>query len=188
VDLVKQCSGEVAFGLIRDSSNRGLIRLVIESPAPPELQPPAKWSVNPFIANRERATFEQKKQMRVRERQAWAATNNPLVDAFHEAVASLMKAPADAKRTDLYGALRRADSFLAEDPRAWRGAVCGAAIVISDGLDNKHSAAPEWRSKAQILAVNSEDSIGDLRRLQPPARRFESIRAAVRDFVAGQLR
>lgn len=188
VDLVKQCSGEVAFGLIRDSSNRGLIRLVIESPVPPELQPPASWSLNPFIANRERAAFEQKKQLRDRERQAWAATHNPLVEAFRGGVVSLLKTSADARRTDLYGALRRADSFLAEDPRAWHREVYMAAIVISDGLDNKHNAVPEWRSKAQILAVNSEDSIGDLGRLYPPARRFESIQAAVRDFVVGQPR
>ncbi len=188
MELVKLCSGEVAFGLIRDSSNRGLVRLMIQNPWPPELQPPARWPVNPFVANQERAAFDQKKQSRDRDRQAWAAINNPVINAFREAVVALLKAPADAKRTDLYGALRRADAFLAEDPRVWRGEVYSAAIVITDGLDNKHGAKPEWRSKAQILAVNSEDSIGDLGSLRPLPKRFESIQAAVRDFVAGQAR
>ena len=32
VNLVRERSGEVAFGLIRDSSNRGLIRLAVTTP------------------------------------------------------------------------------------------------------------------------------------------------------------
>ena len=188
VNLVKERSGEVAFGLIRDSSNRGLIRLAITTPEPAGLQTPAKWSVNPFIANRERAEFQRKQQAREKTRQVWAAANNPLVESFRAGVESLLKAPANAKRTDVYGALRRADSFLAEDPRAWGGGVYRTAIVISDGRDNQRGAVPEWRSKAQVLAVNSEDSIGDLARLQPSPKRFESIQAAIRDFIAGRPR
>ena len=57
VNLVRERSGELAFGLIRDSSNRGLLRLAITTPEPVELQTPAVWSANPFIANRERAAF-----------------------------------------------------------------------------------------------------------------------------------
>src|ERR1017187_8263693 len=154
VNLVRERSGEVAFGLIRDSSNRGLIRLAVTTPEPVGLQTPAKWSANPFIANRERAAFQQKQQAREKERQVWAAANNPLMNSFQAGVESLLKAPDYAKRTDVYGALRRADSFLAEDARAWGGAVYSTAIVISDGRDNQRGATPEWRSKVQVLAVN----------------------------------
>jgi hypothetical protein len=182
--LIGQRGGEIAIGLIRDQSNRGLVRLAITVADPVDLQPPTTWPSNPFLANRARAVFAAEKGKRERQRSAWEAEHAPMVDSFRADVERLLAAPSNARRTDVHGALRRADAFLAENPQIWGRPVYSAAIIVTDGDDNAHGAPAQWRSGAQILAVNGNDSIGVLARVQPPPRRFESIQAAIRHFIA----
>jgi len=168
IELVKRCGGELGLGLIRDQSNRSLVRLRLERP------PEATADANPLRALKTRPLDEQR-------RQQWEAESTEQIRRFREAAALLLGQPANARCTDVWGAVLRADLFLAEEDGAWGAELSRWAVLVTDGQHNCGGAPVRLRSETRVAVVNGSGSLGGLELLRP--LRFESPEAAFR-YVA----
>ena len=179
IDLVCSRGGELAVGLIRDSSNRGLLRLLV--PQPPEAPVEPDTHMNPFLLAEQQAAYAKKLRTYEDEVKKQRTLVEEAVADFSEQLETLLAQPPDAQRTDVWGAISRGELFMAEPDDAWKGTPRKFIIAVTDGLDNVHKQTVEIRSGAQLLIVNSSGSLGDLSILKP--LRFESASSAVQYLV-----
>jgi hypothetical protein len=184
IELCGQCGGELAFGLIRDQSNRSLVRLRLEA-QPPEPQA-AELPRNRFKAAQVKAEQERKRKEYEAQYDEWLGEMQARVAEFRAAVEPLLSSNADAGRTDIWGAAMRADSFLAEDDASWGQKTHRWAVFVSDGQANVQTPFAPMRSQAKVLGVNGSASLGVLERLN--AMRFESPKAAFDFIIATETR
>lgn len=168
IELIKRCGGELGLGLIRDQSNRSLVRLRLERP------PETPEVVNPLRALKARPLYEQR-------RKQWEAESAEEIRRFREAAALLLGQPANARCTDVWGAVLRADLFLAEEDSAWGAELSRWAVLVTDGQHNCGGEPVRMRSQAQVAVVNGSASLGSLAALK--SSRFESPQAAFRCVV-----
>ena len=175
--LVLCRGGEVALGLIRDASNRGLLRLRVEPP-PVVTSAPQKTG-RPFEDARRMGRYRKQRAADESRLQEWREQAASDVESFRERAAILLNHAADAPRTDVCGAIQRADTALAEPIAVWPQAPHRWLVVVSDGQDNAHRCPPVTvlKSGAELLAVNGNGDVGSIAALNPQV--FESVRAAV---------
>jgi hypothetical protein len=178
-DLLKQLSGELAFGLVRDSSNRGLVRVRIGA-APLEPRKPQRAGRS-FDDMRSAREYREQHADWERKLVAWKTETEAKIVLFKAAVEPLIKQKADAPATDLWGAVRRADLLLAE-PVAGHMTLHAWLLASTDGGHNRGPILNgELRSGARLVIVNAADESGSLASLHP--LRFESLLAAIRFLV-----
>jgi hypothetical protein len=141
LELLRLRGGDIGVGLIREDSNKPLLRLRID---PPVREGSADVPENPY----ERVEFEAK------EKEAAAGRANK-IDAqlleFTEKLQSLLSIPADAKKTDICSAIERVDLFLQEDDKRW-GNIDRYAVFVTDGIDNV-SAKPCTKMASNTTAL-----------------------------------
>jgi len=164
VRLVARCGGELGVGLIRDDSNRSLVRMRVEEPPVPPQEG------NPLRVTKLRKQYQQREQR-------WRKQTDEQARTFEESVKALLARKADARCTDVWGAVLRANLFLGEPEPRW-GRVVRWAIFVSDGRHNCGTKPVKFTSGAKVLVVNGSASLGVLGALRP--LRFESPEAAFR--------
>jgi len=174
VALVQSRSGELAFGLIRETSNRPLERLRIDElpPAAPKMPPEPK---NLLMRRSWQEQVEALQQQYEATRKAYEERIAPRVEAFLQRAVAMLQG-ATAKRTDVCGAIRRCDVFLAE---MYPEKADAFMMLITDGLHSVRSSRcpDQLSSKAQVVLVTGGDSAGVVERYGP--LRFEAVEAAV---------
>lgn len=173
IGLIGKTGGELAVGLICDRSNRPLIRLRVEQPSQPD-EVQIDRTLNPFEQEQQRVAAEEKRRSPEWKRKELQQAQ--LIEEFKAKLRDLLSRPANAARTDIWGAVRRSELFLNE-PEAWRLAAHRYAVFITDGIDNVYGrvgAMPDTK----LILVNSAGSVGALEVLKP--LRFESQEAAFR--------
>ncbi len=180
IELLQGRGGEIGLGLIRDDSNRSLVRLWIEPPPAAPKQP--DQNTNPFVLLEERSRYEQQMERYTRSFEMWRQDSGARTKTFLAAVEPLLDPAVQSPRSDVWGALRRADMFLAEDRTAWGGSASCWVVLITDGEDNVSEPVTFLASNARLLVVNGSGSAGKLARLQ--LLLFESLDAALRHLVA----
>jgi hypothetical protein len=181
IELLRQSGGALAFGLIRDNSNLPLLRLSIDPlPIAPSL---SGKKGNVFTDALDRAEHQKEmERFNAKHRQLEGETDRR-VHAFMEKVEPILSQRADARRTDIWGAVRRADLFLDEDDTAWGQPTKRFVVFISDGQDNVRTpAVAEMKSGPQMIVVNASGSVGSLVGFNP--KRFESVGSAFNHIVA----
>jgi hypothetical protein len=178
--LLLERGGELAVGLIRDRSNRGLRRLPMSLPPTPPAEPNPHQ--NPFLFAEAQAKYESEHREYEAALAAWRSEAEGRVAAFRKDLSELLAAAADAKRTDLWDAIRRAELFLNEPGTAAQPAAHKWLLVLSDGEDNMRRPKAALRSGARLLVVNSFARLGDLADLG--AVPFESFQAAAAYLAA----
>ncbi len=170
IELLPERGGELALGLIRDRSNRGLLRLRLDRKPPP-----------PDSANRLRVMAQKPAYERVLSE--WQSRSARELEQFRTAAAELLQPSGLASCTDIWGALTRADLFLAEQEPQWV-AVERYLVLISDGEHNCGGRPAPFRSDAKLLLVNGSASVGALAKLRPLC--FESPSAAFRLIITSR--
>lgn len=180
IRLVGERGGEIAVGLIRDRSNRGLRRLPV-SPRPAAPAEPNSHQ-NPFLLAEARARHEADRRAYEAALADWQSELDQRLAAFRKDLSELLALPADARRTDLWDAIRRAELFLNEPQSASRPAPQNWLLLLTDGKDNVGRPTVALRSKARLLVINGSAAVGELAELNPVA--FESFSAAVAYLVA----
>lgn len=175
ISIVRARSGELTYGTVTKDSNRVLHRLTIEL-APTEPQKPADEG-NPFALREQMQAYRLAKTEYDEKLRAWKAEVEHRIDAFKAELEPLLTRRPDARRSDVFGAIGRADLFLAEAAPAPRQAFI---LLISDAQDNVRREFTGLQSRAQLLVVNGVGSLGSLATLQPQPERFEAIEPAIR--------
>lgn len=181
VALLRQTGGALAFGLIRDNSNLPLLRLSID---PPPIAPLlTKKGENVFQGALDRAEHQKEMARFSIKHRRWEEETDRRVHAFTEKIGPILEQRAYARRTDIWGAVQRADLFLGEDYAVWGGQTKRFIIFISDGQDNvKMPAVTEMKSGPRMIVVNASGSVGSLEPFNPV--RFESNEAAFNYIIA----
>ena len=181
--LLARRGGELAVGLIRDQSNRGLLRLKV-SPAPVAPQPPDPHQ-NPFLLAEARAAYETRlREHREQIEQRRRAVQQRMAE-FRARLGELLEVNADARRTDVWDALRRAELFLSEPVNSGLAEPHNWILLVSDGEDNVGRPKVALRSGARLLVINSSATLGALAELDPLA--FESFSAAIAFVVREEV-
>lgn len=178
--LLRDCGGEVGVGLVDEQSNRTLVRLYVPEPQLSQLPVPPSDQGNPFKRGKALQEYQAAKQLYEQKQAQRRRDVDQRIAAFKTALAEKLKTKPDARRTDVWGAVNRAEYFLAEPEHGWRQPPLKVMVLISDALDNVRAPSVQLplASSATVLLINGSPSLGALEPLEP--LRFESIDAAVR--------
>lgn len=174
-EVVLARGGELAFGLIRGESNLSLLRMQLtEPPLAPEL-PTADGSR--LVRIQKEKAHEEARSKYDAVYAIWRDEALHEIQAFMKAAKAQLERPASARKTDIHGAVLRADLFLAESDLVWSQPTHRYALFVSDGIDTSKKQPIDPVSGAQFILVNGAASIGSLEALAP--ERFESASAAI---------
>ena len=179
VELLGQTGGELAVGVIHDRSNLTFARLRIDA-APVEPVAPVEAD-NPLERRKQHAAFRKQKEKFTADEQDWQDRMQTRIGGFQDAVDPILAMAADAKRSPVWDAVKRADLFLSESESDVNMEAHRYALLITDGLDDVGARSVPVHSGTRILIVNGAGQLGALAVLKP--QRFESIEAAIRYIV-----
>lgn len=182
ISLLRKTGGELAVGLIRDNSNKSLLRLQI-SPAPAgEPKAPNSDGENPFEYAEKQAKYEKDIEEYKERFGQWQGETNQQINRFLQKLDTLLKHAADANATDIAGALARCDLFLSEPDDDPKQPASRYAVLVSDGQDTVGGQIMPMQSRPKLLLVNGAASLGSLEHLKPT--RFENLRKAFQFIVS----
>jgi hypothetical protein len=174
IELVTAAGGELAVGLVADDSNRPLARLRIAAP-PLEPVKPQRHG-NAFEVAERVSEYEEKYAAYRKAIENHRADSEREVERFKEQIAGVLAGKPSFNRSDVWGAIARADLFLAEDHSVWGLPPEKFLILVSDGQHNVDSPAVQVTSGAAVVLVNGAGRVGDLATLKPQT--FENVQAA----------
>jgi hypothetical protein len=179
IELLKNTSGELALGLIRDSSNRGLLRLRIDLAPTPPAKPVTTGQ--PFADMRAAKAYRTAFALYQDDLDSWRKRTEANIAAFKSVAQDLLDQKANATATDVWGAVTRADRLLCEPPSPGAPAPHLWLLVASDLYHNAGSARPqELRSGARLIVINAGQT-ASFTPLKP--LRFEAIAPASRYVI-----
>lgn len=191
IEALKKVGGELAYALIKDESNRGLIRLLINvPPQPPQKpEPPQRFETGNLYdreRQRERANKEYDSNLKGYEsmlkefgdkRALWEQETNSKIEKFKADVTPLLHSAADATATDVMGALERARTYLDEPDDFWTQHPRLFALLASDCADNVDKPLTQFKPDMKLLVANGLATANSLTYLNP--KLFESSRSAL---------
>jgi hypothetical protein len=182
ISLLRKTGGELAVGLIRDNSNKSLLRLPISPPPLDEPKAPNPDGENPFEYAEKQAKYE-KDLAEYKERvDRWQSETDAQISSFMSKLEPLLMQAADADATDIAGALVRCDLFLSEPDEDPKRPAHRYAVLVSDGQDTVGGQIVPMQSRPKLLLVNGGGSLGSLEHLKPI--RFENLRKAFQFIVS----
>lgn len=91
IDILRQTGGELAFGLIGESSDRPLVRLRLPVPPTPPVKPDVQ---NPFERAEQDSAFKTQASDYNTQRQRWESDSGERINAFLSAVRPRLQQPA----------------------------------------------------------------------------------------------
>lgn len=182
IKTLRTTGGELAFGLIGDSTDRPLLRLRIPTPPPRPQKPEIQ---NAFERAEEDALFQQQLEQYEADMKNWSADIDQRTSSFIDAVRPRLREQAIAKTSPINSALIRSELFLNEPATAWNKAPRRYIILNSDAIDTTKTAPATIKSGATVMLVNGNGSLGTLQSLEPI--RFESIKAAFDHIAATEI-
>ncbi len=168
---------DIALGAIRSRSNRPLVRLFVDTPEAKPL-PPADDNI--YAAIEEDAAYKAAVAKWQRGESERVRKADAAIAAFRADAGKLLAHPANARSTDLNGAIERARLFLNER-RAFSNAASvtpmRAAIFMTDGIETASKAITAKPLDADVIVIVVNDSAAVLPTLHPLA--FEALTPAV---------
>lgn len=183
IDLLHCTGGEMAFGFIRDESNRPLLRLHMDSPPIAPRKPSHEG--NPFEVAERTNEYQIKLKTYLEQMELWKSEMEKRTAIFLNELKNLLANRAYAKRTDMWGAVAKAELFLCEDELIWNRVPKKYAIFITDGLDNIRKREVPIKSGAKVILVNGIASSGVFNKTEHI--HFESVKACF-SFVSADGR
>jgi hypothetical protein len=184
--LIVSTGGEVALGLIRDSSNRGFARLRV---GPPPIISPVPDPVGDAFADAGRMeAYRRQHQLEDEAYEEWQDRTGKDVQAFRATAGALLTRPFDARKSDVCGAITRADLMLDESDFVWPTPPHRWLLAVTDGQDNAHQCKPvsKLASGARVVAVNGDGRVATIDAISPQI--FESTKSAVAFIVSTETR
>ena len=175
--------GELGVGVIRERSNTSLIRCRLEERPVTHTVPP-HLSGNVFLRQKMEKAYKDAQAIFDASVVDWSNENKRRLELFRRELMTIIARPINATATDINGAIRRADLFLAEPDEAWSQPARRFAVFVTDGLDNVRAPAAAVHSNTKIVMVNGSANLGTLAALHPI--RIESFSAAVQYIVHQQ--
>lgn len=182
IDTLRLTGGELAFGLIGESTDRPLLRLRI--PVPPQ-HPTMREVQNAFERAEQDALFQEQLEKYEGEMRYWKADVDQRVNDFLDAVRPRLQEKATAKRSPINSALTRSELFLNEPISTWPKAPHRYIILNSDAIDTTKSSPVTLKSGATLVLINGSGSLGVLGSLNP--LQFESVQAALDHITATEI-
>lgn len=182
IDTMRLTGGELAFGLIGESTNRPLSRLRIPVPPP---RPTKRDVQNAFERAEQDALFQEQLEKYEGDMRDWKADVDRRVSAFLDAVRPRLQEKATAKSSPINAALTRSELFLNEPVTAWPNAPHRYIILNSDAIDTTKSPRVTLKSGTTLVLINGSGSLGILESYKP--LRFESVQAALDHITATEI-
>jgi hypothetical protein len=180
ISLMRCTGGELAVGIVDDVSNTSLVRLRIE---PPPTAPVIAEISNVFERAQLDAEFQQRVNQYDEAVNKWRAQTDSRVGAFLTRLKTTLQQKANARTTNVWSAISRADLFLNESDATWPRPTHRYVVFNSDGVDTARSKPVAIKGGTQIIVVNGVGSTGVFQSLNP--ERFESMQAAF-EFISAK--
>lgn len=182
ISLLRCNGGELAVGIVDDVSNTSLVRLRIE---PPPTPPVALQVSNVFERAQQDSAFQQRWNDYNEAFNKWRAETDSRAGAFLSQISKVLQQKSNARKTNVWSAISRADLFLNEPDATWPRPPRRYAVFNSDGVDTARSKPIAIKSGAQLIIVNGIGSTGVFQSLNP--ERFESVQAAFQFISAKEM-
>lgn len=182
IGLMRCTGGELAVGIVDDVSNTSLARLRIE---PPPMLEEERQASNVFERAQQDAASEQRLSDHSEALNKWRMETDKRVGAFLAQISKALQRKPNAKKTNVWSAISRADLFLNESDAAWPRPTHRYAVFNTDGVDTARSKPTTIKSGAQLIIINGIGSTGVFESLNP--ERFESVQAAFQFIVAKEI-
>ena len=180
IDVVDQYGGELGVGAIQENPSTPLLRLRIP---PPEkgLEPPGK-EIDVFTRAKLMRVYRNDLPEHKAREEKRRERNQAIIEDFITRLEKFLDRKPTARSTDLWGNVRRAQTFLLEDPLYWTGTEKTTPqlylLVISDGRHNaSRSVYRSLDPSIKTIAVSGVSGLGDLGRIDG-IRWFESAASA----------
>ncbi|MEM7296665.1 MAG: hypothetical protein AAF391_00185 [Bacteroidota bacterium] len=177
---ITEYSGEVSVIAVREESNVPLIRYYVGSIVPPEM-PELKGN-----AQQKRMLMNNYKKsalhylMARRKRPAMYAEG---LEAFNDAAYPVIESPANASRTDLWGAVHRCRNYLNESNLSWSIKPIKVMFLISDAVDTGGKPPiKDFPSDIHVFFVYNQVGAPFLKGIR--YNQFEGIDEAIRELLA----
>lgn len=177
--IVEVCTGEVGFGTVESTPSNPLSRLRIEASKHNLTEPKRGDFEDPFAYNNALAQYRhQAEEAAAEEAQRKERIASDKRDFLDRAELVLLNG-ATHRSTDLNGAIRRMNVFHQEST-ALKVNETKYAILVTDGQHNRSGSHFEKTNPdVTTLVVYGSSDMGVLSTLDPPALRFESVKAAI---------
>lgn len=182
VDNLRLTGGELAYGLIGESTDRPLLRLRV---GVPPARPIMQEVQNAFERAEQEARFQEELEKYESDLKQWKKDVDRSVSSFLEAVRPRLLEKATAKRSPINSALTRSELFLNEPTDSWPVTPHRYIILNSDAIDTTKSARVTIKSGATLILINGSGSLGVIESLNP--LRFESVQAALDHITATEI-
>lgn len=204
IDALVKNGGVLAISPICDESNLPLARTTF--PEPPRFDesllhntaspaPLDEQSINPMKlpeAKRQEQAAWTDYQQRQAEDKALIESHSAAVEAhqgksqaqgkaFLEEITPLLNRSVNCTRTDLYGALQRADLLLSENNSIWSQTPNAYLLISSDGIHDSPTPAVPLQSNPEIFLINGSGNIGIFSALNHQA--FEALEPAIESVL-----
>jgi hypothetical protein len=184
IQVIKKRGGELAVGTLSDDSDRSMLRLRIEEPPVTPREPTPKD--NPFVHAQKMRVYKTQLTDYENAKRKWERESSERVNNFLAKADKLLSQPVLSRHSDVWGAVERADLFLAEEESSWSLPANRYLILVTDGEDNVGTKFCGLRSIAKTILVNGAGKLGNLGMLKPI--RFESAAAAIHWVAANELK
>jgi hypothetical protein len=178
--LLQRYGGDLAIGWIRDQSNKPLMHCHFDEPPIPNAQKPQKKG-NVFLREKATKKYAQDLHKDASLVSEWRQGNQKSLVDCRATIKEALQWHPDAPRTDIAGALRRAQLVFGEPQDSWLLPPQHYLVMVTDGFGNVSGPAPEMLLSTKLLLVNSAGTLGTLEPFKP--LRFENLASAFR-FIA----
>lgn len=177
-ELVTDTGGDVAFTLIKTSSEDPLVRVHIDSAPIAPVKPNTDDDV---LANAEEATrFRRESGAFDGAQRAWRENVAREIDTFVEAAGAKLDMPFSACRSDVLGAIQRVDLFFSEPTPTGVPAPRCVLLMFSDCLEDVHpTGRVVLHGQPLIIVVNGVGAVGVFAATKFAPLRFENKLAAI---------
>ena len=206
-NVLKERGGELGLTEICEDSTQPLWRLRIAEPPKMDTKklhnpslpssPDTAPDSNPFDQVDRKQQYQKEledyQRLKAEDQKNWDTHNQALsehqanvetqISAFKRKVLyPFLKKPVNCKTTDVLGAAKRLNLFLAEDGTIWSHPPTKYALFNTDGLDNVNDSPIRFQTDITIILVNGSGSKGIFKEVKHKA--FESMTAAVNHIAA----
>lgn len=183
--MIDERGGEIGVGSITEDSSSPLLRLRLRPPAPGLRKPDLDTDV--FTRRKRLKRYrEQLPEYEAKEKER-RVDNKKKIEAFVKRLQVFLETRPDRNATDLFGQMRRAETFLMEDPAYWTAHAqeppSRHLVIVSDGRHTVESSTyHKLEDTISVAAVSGVGGLGDLTKIGRRVRWFESAASAV-DFT-----
>lgn len=157
VNLIEEQGGSLVVGVIGEFSDKVMSQLLITEGKPILPVPPNKENFDNVYHYRDARKQYPKDTSKYKYLlQQWEKQTQTKLDAFYSILENLLTTPINQNKTDIFGAVKRANKYHNARPKATQ-----ITMIISDGIDDVENEIEEVTGTVMLVFGSEAENIAD---------------------------